>query len=79
LGAAVGLIDQYFAPIQIAERLAISIDKARRLFQNEPGVLKIGEPSRRLGRVLKRRYYTLRIPETVVERVIARMTQKRGA
>jgi hypothetical protein len=47
------------------------------MFRDEPGVLKEGEPSRRLGRVLKRRYYTLRIPESVAERVIARKTNKK--
>jgi hypothetical protein len=42
------------------------------MFQDEPGVLKIGEPSRRLGRKLKRRYYTLRVPQSVEERVMRR-------
>jgi DNA-binding transcriptional regulator LsrR (DeoR family) len=70
-------IPQHYTPEQIAEKLCISKDKARRMFANEPGVVKIGNPSRRLGRVLKRRYYTLRIPESVAERVIARMTTKK--
>lgn len=77
MAAAVGLIEQYVTPQQIAEQLAISVDKARRIFANVPGVLKIGEPSRRLGRVLKRRYYTLRIPLPVAEKVIAGMTTKK--
>jgi hypothetical protein len=70
-------LERHYTPEEIAERLAISTDKARRMFHNEPGVVKIGEPSRRLGRVLKRRYYTLRIPESVAERVIARMTTRK--
>jgi hypothetical protein len=75
--ASAALIEQYFTPQQLAERLVISTNSARRLFQNEPGVVKIGEPSRRLGRALKRRYYTMRVPQSVAERVIARMTNKK--
>ena len=69
--------ERNFTVEQVAEHLAVSVDTARRLFQNEPGVIKIGQPSRRTGRVLKRRYYTLRIPESVADRVIARMTNKK--
>ena len=65
-------VEQHFTPAQLAERLALSQTKIRRMFQDEPGVVKIGEPSRRLGRKLKRRYYTLRIPESVAERVLRR-------
>lgn len=75
--ASAGLIEQYYTPQQMAERLAVSTNSARRLFQNEPGVVKMGEPSRRLGRALKRRYFTLRIPESVAVRVIAKMTNKK--
>jgi hypothetical protein len=73
----VSTLEQHYAPTEIADRLAISVDKVRRMFQDEPGVVKIGEPSRRLGRALKRRYYTLRIPASVAARVIARMTTKK--
>ena len=38
----------------------------RRIFQDEPGVLKIGKANRRDG---KRDYITLRIPEPVARRV----------
>jgi len=65
--------ERHFSPKQIAEAWAVSTAKARRMFQNEPGVIRIGEPSRRLGRKLKRRYYSLRIPQSVVERVHARL------
>lgn len=56
--------------------LKLSDSKVRRIFQDEPGVIRIGEPSKRLGSKLKRRYYTLRIPESVYQRVIARMQVK---
>ncbi len=65
-------VEQHYTPAQLAERLALSPSKIRRMFQDEPGVVKIGAPSRRLGRKLKRRYYTLRIPHSVYVRVIKR-------
>ena len=65
--------EQHYAPAEIAQKWGLSDTKVRRLFQDEPDVLRIGEPSRRLGRKLKRRYYTLRIPESVAERVYKRM------
>ena len=69
-------IEKHFSPAQIANALSLSDTKVRRMFQNEPGVLKIGEPSRRLGRKLKRRYHTLRIPESVAFRVLARLKNR---
>jgi AraC-like DNA-binding protein len=69
-------IEKHYSPAQVAERLGLSDTKVRRMFQNVPGVLKVGEPSRRLGRKLKRRYYTLRIPESVALKVIARMRNR---
>lgn len=57
---------QHFSVAQIAERWGLSEDTVRRLFENEPGVLVI-EPPR--GRFSRRRYRTLRIPESVVGRV----------
>jgi len=44
----------------------LSVDAVRKIFCNEPGVLVLGDsnPRRR-----KRRYLTLRIPQSVVERV----------
>jgi hypothetical protein len=44
----------------------------RRMFQDEPGVLKIGKSNRRDG---KRDYVTLRIPETGALRVYAARTR----
>ena len=66
--------DQYFTVEEIAGRLAFSTSKVRRLFENEAGVLKIGNPSRRLAGKLKRRYYTLRIPQSAYDRIIKRCT-----
>jgi hypothetical protein len=61
-----GAMEQHFSVAEVAERWNLSEDTVRRLFENEPGVLVI-EPPR--GRFSRRRYRTLRIPESVMERV----------
>jgi len=62
--------ERWFAPSEIAARLNVSPDKVRRMFQHEPGVLVIGDQST----THKRRYTTLRIPESVLQRVLRRMS-----
>jgi transcriptional regulator GlxA family with amidase domain len=59
-------VEQHYSVAQIAERWGLSEDTVRRLFENEPGVLVI-ETAR--SRPSRRRYRTLRIPESVIERV----------
>jgi hypothetical protein len=54
---------------QIAELLSLSADVVRRLFEREPGVLVLGNDGSRR----KRGYHTLRIPESVMERVYRRI------
>lgn len=50
----------------------LSPDAVRRMFENEPGVLVLGDKA--LSRS-KRRYTTLRIPASVVERVYRRLSK----
>jgi hypothetical protein len=69
--------EQYFTVEEIAQRMAFSRSKVRRLFQNEPGVLKVGNPSRRIAGKLKRRYYNLRISQGAYDRVIRRCSGQR--
>ncbi len=57
--------EKHYAISELAELWNLSENTIRRIFENEPGVLKWGT---REGR-FKRRYTTLRIPETVVLRV----------
>lgn len=57
---------EIYTPAEIAEALKLSTNTVRRLFQDEPGVIKIGETNPR-G---KRGYQTLRIPRQVAERVL---------
>jgi len=68
--------ERHFTPKELAGLWKLSETKIRRLFQNEPGVLRIGEPSRRVGRKLKRSYFTMRIPESVAIRVHRQLTAK---
>jgi len=64
-------IDERFLTVaEVAERLKVNDDTVRRLFANEPGVLVICFPRR--GR---RVYRTLRIPTSVFERVLTRLTK----
>jgi hypothetical protein len=63
--------ERHYAVAEIAEIWNLSSDKVRQLFENEPGVLTIGRSNPR-----KRRYLTLRIPESVVERVYLRFSSK---
>jgi len=67
-------IERHYAVTEIAEMWNLSPDKVRELFENEPGVLVIGERSPHR----KRRYVTLRIPQTVLERVHSRLSSKFG-
>jgi len=61
--------ERHFTVAQIAELWNLSPDVVRKLFEGEPGVLVIGDDAPR-G---KRRYTTLRIPQSVVERVHRRL------
>jgi hypothetical protein len=70
-------IEQHYTPTQLAELWNLSPSKVRELFGDEPGVIRLGEPSRREGRNLTRSYYTLRIPESVAIRVHTELTASR--
>jgi AraC-like DNA-binding protein len=66
--------EHHYTPKEIAQRWGLSESKVRRMFEVEPGVLRIGEPSRRVGRKLRRAYFIIRIPESVALRVHRRLT-----
>jgi hypothetical protein len=59
---------RHFTPAQLAELWKFDQTTIRRMFQDEPGVMKEGKANRRDG---KRDYVTLRIPESVALRVYA--------
>lgn len=65
-----------FTPEEIAKSHKLHPTTVRRMFLDEPGVIRMGHGSghRGLGQ-----YYTLRIPASVVRRVFGRMTVPGGA
>jgi hypothetical protein len=63
--------EPHYTPIELAALWKISPQMVRKIFQEELGVLLQGEPSGRVGRKLKRSYFTMRIPYSVAERVHA--------
>jgi hypothetical protein len=61
--------ERHYSVAEVAALWNLSTDAVRRVFCREPGVLTLGNRSG--GR--KRRYTTLRIPESVLERVHRRL------
>jgi hypothetical protein len=68
------ILERHFSVQTLAELWGLSTDAIRDLFDNEPGVLRMGD--RKSGR--KRRYVTLRIPESVAARVYRRLADNLG-
>lgn len=65
------LIDEpKLSPQEIAKKYGLHASKVRRIFVDEPGVIRIGHSATRQ----KKQYFTLRIPLSVVLRVFDRMT-----
>ena len=62
--------ERHFTPQELSDMWKVSVQTVREIFQNEEGVLKIG----RDGTRTRRRYKTLRIPESVVDRVHTRLS-----
>jgi hypothetical protein len=63
---AIGMFaERHYTVAEVAAMWNFSKDAVRRLFQKEPGVLVFSNPVRGS----RRQYRTLRIPESVVERV----------
>jgi hypothetical protein len=67
-----GFAELHYTVAEIAEKWKLSEDAVRRLFEKEPGVLILGRDDRAGGR---RRYTTLRIPESVASRVHRRLSK----
>lgn len=61
--------ERHYAVAEISEIWNLSRDLVRKIFEGEPGVLVIGNDSSRR----KRGYHTLRIPQSVAERVHRRL------
>jgi AraC-like DNA-binding protein len=65
--------EKHYSVPELADVLGMSQGTVRKLFQDEPGVLRKGHGETR-G---KRAYYTYYIPESVVRRVHAGLTEAR--
>jgi hypothetical protein len=59
-------LERHYSVAEVAKLWNLSEDSVRRLFADEPGVLTLGKPGPRMR---KRAYTTLRIPQSVLERV----------
>lgn len=64
------ILERHFSVQTLAEIWGMSADTVRQLFEDEPGVIRLGD--RTSGR--RRRYVTLRIPESVADRVHKRLS-----
>lgn len=60
------LEQEFFTVDEVAKMLKVSRDTVSRRFENEPGVIDLGVPTRRY----KRRYRVLRIPAAVLNRFL---------
>jgi hypothetical protein len=65
--------ERHYSPRELSELWGFAQCVIRELFADEPGVIRLGAPSRRVGRTLTRSYYSLRIPASVVQRVHAKL------
>lgn len=63
-------IEKHFTPQELADVWGVSVQTIREIFKGEDGVLKIGSNGTRT----RRAYKTLRIPESVAERVHTRLS-----
>ena len=66
------LFERHLSPAELAEVWNLSEDTVRRMFEREPDVLIFENPDR----VSSRRRRTLRIPESVAERVHRRLSNR---
>jgi hypothetical protein len=67
------MLEQHYTPTELAKRWGLSDDSVRELFRGEEGVVVINRPEK----MHKRGYTSLRIPESVAERVYQRLVTKR--
>jgi len=63
-------LEFHFTVHEVGKSLQLSPDKVTELFRDEPGVVKVGRPGTRT----RRARYTLRIPQSVITRVLKRIS-----
>jgi hypothetical protein len=62
-------LEKHYSPEAVSSMWGLSPRTVRRLFANEPGIIELGQPDS----MRKRRYLTIRIPESVLVRVHRRL------
>ena len=72
IGPPADPFERHFTAAELGDLWRLDESTIRRMFQEEPGVLKIGKSNRRDG---KRDYVTLRIPAGVARRVYQERTK----
>ncbi len=68
-------VEQHYQIPAIAKMWGLSEDTVRSLFKGEPGVLVIARP----GTSKKRKYVSMRVPESVLQRVHRRLSARAAA
>jgi len=63
------LEEEVFTSDELAQRMKLHPSTIRKIFVDEPGVFRLGHP----GGSGRSQYFSLRIPASVVERVLGRM------
>jgi hypothetical protein len=66
---ALSVGEKHFTPQELAEAWGVSAETIRMTFREEPGVLRLQQPTKG-----KRQYVLLRIPHSVAERVHRRLS-----
>lgn len=64
------MCERHYSLAELGEMWNLSADTVRRMFENEPGVLVFENPVRSSSR----RFRTLRVPESVAQRVYSRFS-----
>lgn len=67
--AVIPTVERHFTVAELSKRWFFSENTIRRLFSQEPGVVRIARPQTRS----KRGYTSMRIPERIAERVHRRL------
>lgn len=62
--------ERHYTPSELAPLWGLSVDTIRMLFKHEKGVMRVGSKGSRR----RRGYITMRIPQSVVERVHTRLS-----
>jgi hypothetical protein len=69
-------LEKHYTPVELAKMLGKHPSTIRDWFRSVPGVVLDSKPSRRQGKKLVRRYSNIMVPASVLERWLAKRTNK---